>query len=125
MNELLAAFTGSGIPYLRGKWNEGPADEKHTPHFFFQCIKAEALNCGNFPAGRQQKTNVKAVLDDIRGHGNDKVMLPGQLEANAAALTAKHGGLLFTKAEIEAFNEIAKECDAQPWDTAKLKTITA
>jgi len=123
VNELLAAFTGSGIPYLRGKWNEGPADEKHTPHFFFQCIKAEALDCDNFPAGRTQKTNVKAVIEDIRNHGNDNVMLPGQLEANAAALTAKYGGLLFTKAEIDAFNEIATACGAQSWDTAKLKTV--
>ena len=85
VNELLAGFTGSGIPYLRGKWNEGPADEKHTPHFFFQCIRADALDCGNFPAGRDQKSNVKAVIKDILGHGNDKVLLPGQLEAQAAA----------------------------------------
>ena len=51
-------------------------------------------------------------------------MLPGQLEANAAALTAKHGGLLFTAAEIEAFNEIAKECGADRWNPATLKTVT-
>ena len=51
-------------------------------------------------------------------------MLPGQPEAHAAALTKKHGGLLFTKAEIEAFNEIAKECDAKPWEFASFKTAT-
>ena len=124
VNELLAGFTGSGVPDLRGKWNEGPANEKHTPHFFFQCIKPEAIDCGNFPAGRNQQSNVKAVLDDIRGHGNDQVMLPGQLEANAAALTAQHGGLLFTAAEIEAFSEIARECGAELWNPAALKTVT-
>jgi len=50
--------------------------------------------------------------------------LPGQLEANAAALTAQHGGLLFTAAEIEAFNEIARECGAELWKPATLKTVT-
>ena len=68
--------------------------------------------------------NVKAILDDIRGHGNDQVMLPGQLDANAAARTAQHGGLLFTTAEIEAFNEIARECGAELWNPAALKTVT-
>jgi LDH2 family malate/lactate/ureidoglycolate dehydrogenase len=125
VNELLAAFTGSGIPSLRGKWSEGPPDEKHTPHFFFQCIKPEALDCGNFPASRNQQSNVKVVIKDILGHGNDRVMLPGQLEAQAAALTHRHGGLLFTRAEIEAFNDIARECGAPPWDPAQFKTVTA
>ncbi len=124
VNELLAAFTGSGIPSLRGKWNEGPADEKRTPHFFFQCIKAEAVDCGSFPAGRDQKANVKAVIQDVLGHGNDRVMLPGQLEAKAAELTRKHGGLLFTRAEMEAFREMATECGEKPWETGKLKTVS-
>ena len=43
-------------------------------------------------------------------------VLPGQLEVLSTELTAKHGALLFTKAELEAFNEIAKECGAKPWD---------
>jgi ureidoglycolate dehydrogenase (NAD+) len=124
VNELLAGFTGCGIPSLRGKWSEGPANEKHTPNFFFQCIKAEALDCGDFPAGRNQRTNVKAVIEDILGHGNDKVILPGQLEAEAAALTSKHGGLLFTQAEMAAFNEIAKECAERPWEIGKFKSVT-
>ncbi|MDD2706678.1 MAG: Ldh family oxidoreductase [Verrucomicrobiae bacterium] len=124
VNELLAAFTGSGIPFLRGKWNEGPAGEKHTPHFFFQCIKAEALSCDNFPCGRNQKTNVQAVIKDILGHGNDKVMLPGQLEAEGARLTQQHGGLLFTKAEMDAFAEMARECGASPWKESDFKQVS-
>jgi LDH2 family malate/lactate/ureidoglycolate dehydrogenase len=124
VNELLAAFTGSGIPFLRGKWNEGPANEKHTPHFFFQCIRPDAIDCGNFPAGRDQKGNVKAVIEDILGHGNRKVMLPGQVEAEAAAQTQEAGGLLFSKAEIDAFNEMALECGEKGWDIGSLKTHT-
>jgi len=51
-------------------------------------------------------------------------MLPGQPEANAAELTGKHGGLLFSKAEIGAFNEIASECGAKPWNLTSFKTAT-
>jgi hypothetical protein len=36
-------------------------------------------------------------------------MLPGQIEANGAALSKKYGGLLFTPAEIDAFAHIAEE----------------
>lgn len=123
INELLAAYTGSGVPTVRGKWNEGPADEKHTSNFFFQCIKADALDCGDFPAGRNQMTNVKAVIDDILGHGNDKVILPGTIEARNAALTEQYGGLLFSEAEIEAFNEIARNCGEKPWKIESFRTV--
>jgi hypothetical protein len=64
------------------------------------------------------------VIADILGHGNEKCLLPGQPEAQAAALTKKHGGLLFTKAEVEAFNEIAVECGKKPWDFTTFKTVT-
>ena len=38
---------------------------------------------------------MKAVIEDILGHGNEKCMLPGQLEAEWAKQTAAAGGLLF------------------------------
>jgi L-2-hydroxycarboxylate dehydrogenase (NAD+) len=122
VNELLAAYTGAGLPTLRGTWGSGPADEKHTPHFFFQCLKPEALAC-SFPAGRDQRANVAAVLQDIRGHGNDRVALPGQGAARAAALTRQHGGLLFTRAEVEAFARIAEECGLPPWTPARFPQV--
>lgn len=50
-------------------------------------------------------------------------LLPGQPEAQAAALSAKHGGLLFTKAELDAFNEISKECGAKPWEIGTFKSV--
>jgi L-2-hydroxycarboxylate dehydrogenase (NAD+) len=47
-------------------------------------------------------------------------MLPGQLEAEAAARSAKAGGLLFSRAEIDALNEIAHEAGVAPLDPAAL-----
>jgi L-2-hydroxycarboxylate dehydrogenase (NAD+) len=62
------------------------------------------------------------VLADILGHGNESCMLPGQIEAEAAARSAKAGGLLFSAAEVEALNEIAREAGVPPLDTARLPT---
>ena len=59
---------------------------------------------------RQTMENIKAVLADVLGHGNENCLLPGQIEAQAAARTAAAGGLLFTSAEIESLNELAAEC---------------
>ncbi|MEO6244105.1 MAG: lactate dehydrogenase, partial [Opitutaceae bacterium] len=61
------------------------------------------------------------VLADILGHGNEACMLPGQLEAQAAARSAKNGGLLFSEAEVNAFNEIAAECRKARWKLSALK----
>lgn len=122
IDELLAAYTGGSLPTLRSRWGTGPADEKHTPNFFFQCIRPDAIGCGEFAQGRSQQDNVKAVIQDILGHGNQGAMLPGQIEANGAALSAKHGGLVFTKAEIEAFSAIATEAGF-PFNASTLKTV--
>jgi L-2-hydroxycarboxylate dehydrogenase (NAD+) len=89
--------------------------EKQTPHFFFQAIHPEALSSGAFAKGRTQAQNVKAVLEDILGHGNDNCILPGEIEANAARRTDAAGGLLFPDAEIAAFSEIAEECGQPAW----------
>ena len=51
-------------------------------------------------------------------------MLPGQLEAGWAKHTAAAGGLLFSKAEVEAFNELATEAHQPLWDVATLKSVT-
>ena len=51
-------------------------------------------------------------------------MLPGQLEAGWAAHSAKAGGLLFSAAEIAAFNEIATEAGQPAWKTESFKTVS-
>jgi L-2-hydroxycarboxylate dehydrogenase (NAD+) len=52
-------------------------------------------------------------------------MLPGQIEAEAAARSAKNGGLLFSEAEIRAFNEIATEIRKPAWDLPTFTIATA
>jgi len=120
MNEIISAFIGSSLPTLRNRWDLQP-EEKHTCTFFFQVWHPDAMNAGAFARGRNQAENVKAVIADILGHGNEGCMLPGQLEAEAAARSAKNSGLLFSEAEIAAFNEVAAECRKARWKLADFK----
>ena len=113
INELVGALIGTSLPTLRSRWTDD--GDKHAPTFFFQVIHPDAMSGGAFAKGRTQSQNVKAVIQDILGHGNEQAMLPGQPEAEWARKTASAGGLLFTQAEIEAFNEIAVECGQKPW----------
>jgi L-2-hydroxycarboxylate dehydrogenase (NAD+) len=114
INELVAAMIGGSLPTIRCR-KAGP-EEKKTPCFYFQVIHPDALSSGAFAAGRNQAQNLKAVIDDILGHGNEKCMLPGQPEARAAVATKNAGGLLFTAAEIAEFNVIARECGVAEWN---------
>lgn len=122
IDELYAAYIGGSLPTIRNRWDKVTSGEKGTCCFFFQCIRPDAISADNFAQGRSQKENVKKVIEDILGHGNGRCMLPGQIEAAGAALSAKHGGLVFTKAEIDAFMEIAKEGGVK-LDAAGLRPI--
>jgi len=114
INELTGAFIGGSLPTLRSRWDQQP-EEKHTPNFFFQVIHPEAMNGGDFAMGRNQTENVKAVIEDIIGHGNENCLLPGQMEAEFYKRSEENAGLLFSEKEIEAFNELAEECGAAQW----------
>lgn len=120
INELVGAFIGGSLPTLRSRWDRQP-EEKHTPSFYFQVIHPEAMAGGDFALGRTQAENVKAVMADILGHGNESCLLPGQIEAQAAARSAAQGGLLFSPAEIDGFNELAEECGQPRWNLADFK----
>lgn len=122
INEVVAGLIGGSLPTIRSRNTGGPG-EKHGCAFFFQVIHPEAMSGGAFACGRNQAENVKAVLADILGHGNDRCMLPGQLEANAAARCDAAGGLLFSTAEVEALNDIAREAGVAPFDIASLSTV--
>lgn len=114
VNEIVAAFIGGSLPTVRSRWTDDT--EKHTPCFFFQVIHPEALSAGVFAGGRSQAANVKAVIDDILGHGNEGCMLPGQIEAEFAKRCDAAGGLLFSAKEIAAFSELAAECGEKAWN---------
>jgi len=113
INELTAAMIGGSLPTIRGRANLMTPGEKIICNFFFQVIHPEALNCGAFAMGRNQAGNLKAVLDDILGHGNappeGRAILPGQIEHDAALASERAGGLLFTEAEIKEFAHVAQE----------------
>ena len=79
---------------------------------------------GDFAFGRSQSENLKAVVENILSEGNENCLLPGQIEALAAKRTAENGGLLFSLAEIEAFNEIAAECGREPWSLKQFNEVT-
>ncbi|MEO0965165.1 MAG: Ldh family oxidoreductase [Planctomycetota bacterium] len=118
INEVVGALIGGSLPTLRSRPEAIPAEatgEKTTPNFYFQVIHPDAVDCGAFAAGRDQTGNIKAVLDDVMGHGNaapeGRAILPGQIEADFAQRTAAAGGLIFTDAELAEFAELAAEND--------------
>jgi L-2-hydroxycarboxylate dehydrogenase (NAD+) len=123
INELVAGFIGGSLPTVRSRWDEQPG-EKHTCAFFFQVIHPEALSAGAFAMGRDQAANVKAVIRDVLGHGNEGCLLPGQVEADWARRSAEAGGLLFTPAEVEALNELAKEAGVARLAASSARSVT-
>ena len=112
INEIVGAFIGGSLPTLRSR--EIPEGEKRTPSFYFQVVHPDAVSGGAFACGRDQAGNVKAVIEDIKGHGNEDIFLPGQDFAQAAERSAEAGGLLFSAAEVEEFNHLAEECGSAP-----------
>ena len=123
INEIVAGFIGGSLPTLRSR--EIPEGEKRTPSFYFQVIHPDAVSGGAFACGRDQAQNVKAVIDDILGHGNEKVFLPGQDFAEAAKRSDAAGGLLFSAAEIGEFNELARDVGIAEWDLSNLPKASA
>jgi LDH2 family malate/lactate/ureidoglycolate dehydrogenase len=127
IDELMAAYIGGSLPTLRNRWSQVSDGEKGTCCFFFQCIRPEAISGQDFARGRTQSQNVRAVIDDVMGHGNSGenrgAMLPGQIEANGAALSATQGGLIFTEAEITEFERIARGC-AFEFNRSELKAVS-
>ena len=113
INELTAAYIGGSLPLHRGL--AAPSnDEKSTTSFFFQIIHPDALSANSFACGRDQHTNVKAEIDNILTTGNEKSLLPGQLEAQAAKRSQEANALLFSEAELNELNLIAAELNIEP-----------
>ncbi|MFQ5983149.1 MAG: Ldh family oxidoreductase [Woeseiaceae bacterium] len=118
INELFGAYGGGGLPTLRNRPAKSPEGAKLSCNFFFQLIRPDALAVG-FEDGLSQRENVQRVIEDVLGHGNENCLLPGQIEAENARRSEAAGGLLFTQAEIEAFEELARE-GGVPFDSDSL-----
>ena len=123
IDELYAGYIGGSLPTIRNRWATIPSGEKGVCCCFFQCARPDSLSGDNFAHGRSQKQNVQAILHDILAHGNDSARLPGQHLAQAAAFSAKHGGLLFNRAEVEAFEHIAGQAEFA-FDATALQAVT-
>jgi L-2-hydroxycarboxylate dehydrogenase (NAD+) len=122
IDELLAAFIGGSLPTLRSRPEHAPDQEKTTPSFFFQVIHPDAMTAGRYAAGRSRDENVAAVLDAVRGPGNEHCLLPGEMEHRAAQRSAEAGGLLFTEAEVGQLQAVAQAC-GEPFDVNELATV--
>lgn len=123
INEIVGAFIGGSLPTIRSR--QAPEGEKRTPAFYFQVIHPDAMSGGAFAMGRNQSSNVKAVIEDILGHGNESCILPGQIEARWAERVDQAGGLLFSAKEIEAFSELADECGEARWAVSEFSEAPA
>jgi L-2-hydroxycarboxylate dehydrogenase (NAD+) len=119
IDELIGAFIGGSLPTLRNR-PSAPEGEKTSCTFFFQVWHPDAMNGRAFAKGRDQAENIRAVVDDILGHGNGGAVLPGQNAARFAARCDRNGGLLFSEAEIRAFGEICREVGKRPWSLKRL-----
>lgn len=122
--ELYGAYIGGSLPTLRGP-NKTGHDKKRSSCYLFQAIKPDALAIGSFDSPADRDANVKAVIEDMLGHGNEGAILPGQIEANNARLSEQFGGLLFTPAEMAEFAEAFQEAGIEGFSTQTAKKIEA
>jgi L-2-hydroxycarboxylate dehydrogenase (NAD+) len=119
INELMGAYIGGSLPTVRSRW-QLDTGEKRTPSFYFQVIHPESVSSNQFSQNRSQAENVRKVIEDILGHGNEAAALPGQIEAAWAQRCQRNQGLLFTPAEIETLNEIVRPCGLTGWKITRL-----
>lgn len=106
VNELMAAYTGGHLPTVRGRPRTGA--KKNTTCFQFVVIHPDAMRGGELADRKAVDQNVKEVIGDVLGNGNESCLLPGEIEAKVAARCAAAGGLLFTEVETNAFGDIAR-----------------
>src|SRR5438132_147780 len=48
IDEILTAYIGSSIPTIRCRPTQGAANDKHTPAFYFQCMRPDAIGSGSY-----------------------------------------------------------------------------
>ncbi|MBN1347425.1 MAG: Ldh family oxidoreductase [Phycisphaerae bacterium] len=123
IDELYAAYTGGFLPTIRGHKDESGDGKNRASCYMFQAIKPEAMGAATFASRGEQDGNVRAVIADVLGHGNDKAILPGWFEHQAYLKSEELGGLLFTEAEIREFAEAFEEAGVSGFDPGSLKKV--
>lgn len=100
IDELYAAYVGGHLPTRRGRFNKSEKHgEKQSSVFVFKAIHPEALSSNNFALNNSQDSNIKQVIEDILGHGNEGAVLPGWFESVYRKRCEDKKGLIFTKKE--------------------------
>ncbi len=123
IDELYGAYIGGGLPTIRGHKDDAGDGRNRASCYVFQAIKPEAMGVGTFSSRAEQDANVKAILGDILGHGNDGAMLPGKIEHQAFLKSQKEGGLIFTEAEVREFTEVFAAAGVKGFDPKALRKI--
>jgi L-2-hydroxycarboxylate dehydrogenase (NAD+) len=123
VDELYGAYIGGGLPTIRGHKDEAGDGRNRASCYVFQAIKPDAMAAASFKSRADQDANVKAVLEDILGHGNDRAILPGKIEHDAFLRSQKEGGLLFTEAEVREFTEVFEKASVKGFDPKALRKI--
>jgi L-2-hydroxycarboxylate dehydrogenase (NAD+) len=110
INELFAATIGAYLPKVRGR--PSTKHEKNTCCFHFMAIHPEAISSGDFFDGNDIDRNIQLVIENIL-EGNEGAIIPGANAAKWRNRSQTAGGLLFTRSEIHALNQLAKESGVQ------------
>ena len=77
----------------------------------------------DYVKGRSQIQNVKAIIEDMLGHGNEKCLLPGQPEARWGGFQKNTAACCSPQAEIEELNHLAHEVGEPAWNLAEFKSV--
>lgn len=96
VNEIFGALGGGPIPTARGKFNKNQNQKDLNTTFCFQVI-----NPAIFGDKKDYESNLKKVIADILGEGNELCILPGQLEYFAFQEFERDRLLTFTDSEYE------------------------
>jgi len=103
MNEIIGAFIGGSLPTIRNRWGQAEGD-KGRARSSSQVWKPEAMSAGAFAKGPHPTAEREGVIEDILGHGQRSLHAAGNnSRRRRPARCAKNGGLLFSEAEISAF----------------------
>ena len=110
IDELYAAYIGGSLPTIRNRWDKVPAGREGHLLLLLPVHPARRDERRRLRRGPQpERRTSRRSSTTSSATAMTSACSPGQIEAAGAALSQKHGGLLFTEAEVKALAEIAAE----------------